>query len=107
MQIIVHQLKRLNRYLNLGLYIIIDCDRLVLMSLTNGTMIRSFASSETLDFYKYLVELDRYVSTWSVLSISEKCEARKAVTRSQILQNYKFDIYKHYNVKKYGDIYKE
>lgn len=102
MEVFVHIIKDLNRFLNLGLYMLVDSDRIMINSLSTGQNILEFNSSQTMDLYLSLVELKRLITSWSH-QISLNKEHTASVMRGTIFTNYKFDINKHYQPKKYGN----
>ena len=101
MEIIVHTIKDLNRYLNLGLYILVDSDRICLSSLTIGAILKEMPSASTLEFYQYLTDMKKMITSWSN-NYSLGKEKVAHTIRGQIFVNYKFDIEKHYNPQRYG-----
>lgn len=101
MEIIVHTIKELNRLLNLGLYILLDSDRICLSSLTIGAILKEMPSGSTLEFYRYLVELKRQITSWDLNRMNGRDKTAHTI-RGQIFVNYKFDIEKHYKLSKYG-----
>lgn len=102
MEIIIHIIKDLNRYLNLGLYILVDSDKICLSSLTIGAILKEMPSASSLEFYSYLMELKRQIHSWDLSRMNGR-ENTAHVIRGQIFVNYKFDIEKHYQLKKYGN----
>ena len=101
MEIIVHIIKDLNRYLNLGLYILVDSDRICLASLTLGAILKEISSASTLEFYQYLTDMKKQITSWSN-NYSLGKEKTAHTIRGQIFVSYKFDIEKHYNPQHYG-----
>lgn len=100
MEIFVHTIKDLNRYLNLGLYILVDSDKICLSSLTIGTILKEMPSVSTLEFYQYLLELKRQITSWDLNRMNGRDKTAHAI-RGQIFVNYKFDIEKHYKLSRY------
>ena len=101
MEIFVHIIKDLNRFLNLGLYILVDSDRICLVSLSIGAILKEFPCSSTLEFYDYLTHLKKQITSWSnYYSLSKENTAH--TLRGQIYVEYKFDIEKHYKPVRYG-----
>ena len=103
MEIIVHTIKDLNRYLNLGLYILVDSDRVCLCSLVLGESLLTMPSASTLEFYHSLMELKRQITSWDINRMKGR-EKTAHTIRGQIFVNYKFDIEKFYKLRKYGSI---
>ena len=101
MEVFVHIIKDLNRFLNLGLYILVDSDRICLSSLSIGVILKEFPCSATLEFYDYLTNLKRQITSWSNYS-SLGNEHTAHTLRGQIYVEYKFDIEKHYKPSRYG-----
>lgn len=102
MEIVVHLISDLNRYLNLGLYLMVDGRSLILTSLTNGKSLLCLNSSQSLELYKKLDNLKRLITSWSHhVSLEHKNVADKLM--HQIYFEYNFDITKHYELKKYGN----
>lgn len=102
MEIIVHTIKDLNRFLNLGLYILVDSDKICLISLSIGLVLKEFPSSDTLTFYQYLLELKRLIVSWDMHRTNNRVNTTNVV-RGQIYTSYRFDIDKHYKLNKYGN----
>lgn len=101
MEVFVHIIKDLNRCLNLGLYILVDSDRIALCALTPSCILKEFPCSATLEFYDYLITLKKQITSWS--NNSELGRENTAHTiRGQIFVAYKFDINKHYKLSRYG-----
>lgn len=84
MEIIVHTIKDLNRYLNLGLYILVDSDRICLSSLSIGAILKEMPSVSTLDFYDYLIELKRMITSWDLNRMNGRDKTAHTL-RGQIL----------------------
>ena len=101
MEIIVHTIKDLNRYLDLGIYLLVDAQKTLVLSLTTGLPLFELASVDTLTLYNKLIELKRLVSSWE-LHCSQGHKNTASVIRGQIYANYQFDINNHYHIKKYG-----
>lgn len=101
MEIFVHIIKDLNRFLNLGLYILVDSDRIMVNSLTTGQNILEFNSAQTMDLYTALTTLKTYITSWSNNSNLGRVNAANSI-RGTIYAHYKFDINNHYQEKKYG-----
>lgn len=101
MEIIVHTIQDLNRFLNLGIYLLVDADKIMLNSLTLGKNLLEFNSDQTLELYQSMVELKRLLTSWSVNSSVGKTNQAEYL-RGQISLAYKFDIKQHYHPKKYG-----
>lgn len=101
MEIFVHIIKDLNRYLNLGLYILVDSDKILVNSLATGQNLLEFNSSQTMDLYHALQDLKSKITHW-VYQVELNKPATAASIRGQIYANFKFDINKHYQPKKYG-----
>lgn len=102
MEIIVHTIKDLNRFLNLGLYILVDSDRICLSSLSIGAVLKEMPSVSTLEFYNYLLELKRMITSWDLNRMNGRDKTAHTI-RGQIFVNYKFDIEKYYKIRKYGN----
>ena len=102
MEIIVHTIKDLNRYLDLGIYLLVDAQKILVISLTTGTILIELASSDTLTLYTKLVELKKMITSWE-FHTSQGHANSSSVLRGQISANYQFDIVKHYHLKKYGN----
>lgn len=102
MEILVHIIKDLNRFLNLGLYILVDSDRICLSSLSLGVILKEMPSASTLDFYNYLMELKRQITSWDLNRMNGREKTAYSI-RGQIFIGYKFDIEKHYKLPKYGN----
>lgn len=102
MEIIVHTIKDLNRFLNLGLYILVDSDRICLSSLSIGAVLKAMPSVSTLEFYNYLLELKKMITSWDLNRMNGRDKTAHTI-RGQIFVNYKFDIEKHYKLSKYGN----
>lgn len=101
MEIIVHTIKDLNRYLDLGIYLLVDSQKTLVISLTSGQILIELASVDTLTLYTKLIELKRLINSWE-LHTSQNHVNTASVVRAQIHANYQFDIQKHYKIKKYG-----
>ena len=101
MEIIVHTIKDLNRYLDLGIYLLVDAQKSLVISLTTGQILIELASCDTLTLYEKLMELKRMITSWE-LHTSQNHANTSNVVRGQIHANYQFDIVKHYKIKKYG-----
>lgn len=101
MEIIVHTIKDLNRYLDLGIYLLVDSNKSIVLSLTTGLPLFELASVDTLTLYTKLMELKRMISAWE-LHTSQNHANTASVIRGQIHANYQFDILQHYKIKKYG-----
>ena len=102
MEIIKHIIKDLNRFIDLGIYLLIDSDRIMLLSLATNTVLREYPSASTLDLYNDLTELKRMISRWST-EISTGRENAANYLKGQIYMKYRFDITNHYHPKKYGN----
>ena len=100
MEIIVHIIKDLNRFLNLGLYILLDSDKICLMSLKLGCSIKDFSATTSLELYSYLTQLKNLITSWHLNSSLGKTAAANA-NRRHICVHYNFDITKHYYLSKY------
>lgn len=101
MEIIVATIKDLNRYLNLGLYILLDSERICLMSLSLGSVMKSFPATTSLELFNYLSELKRQITFWDL----NRCLGRFQTSykiRNDIKVHYRFDIDKHFKYPKYG-----
>lgn len=101
MEVFVHIIKDLNRYLNLGLYILFDQDRILVNSLNYGINLLEFNSAQTIDLYNALQDLKQKITSWDLKNSTGK-NTLASVVRGQIYNNYKFDIVKHYQISKYG-----
>lgn len=101
MEIIVHTIKDLNRFLNLGIYLLVDSRQIVLLSLTLGKALKEYNSTCTLELYQDLVELKKMLTSWSI-HYSKGMENAANMIKGQIHAKYNFDITKHYHPKKYG-----
>ena len=102
MEVFVHIIKDLNRYLNLGLYILVDSSTIMVNSLTLNVNILSFNASQTMDCYLALMDLKQKVTSWSTNNMMERYNAAAKI-QGQIFVTYKFDIANHYEIKKYGN----
>lgn len=102
MEIIVHIIKDLNRFLNLGIYLLVDADKIMLLSLATNSVLREYPSVGTLDLYNDLTELKRMISRWSA-EYSTGRENSANYLKGQIYMKYRFDITNHYQLKKYGN----
>ena len=101
MEIIVHIIKDINRYTDLGIYLLVDPQRLILLSLTTGLPLLEIPSADTLTLYTMMVELKRLITSYE-LYCSQGRQNMAASIRGQISMAYQFDIAKHYKLKKYG-----
>ena len=101
MEIIIHIIQDLNKSLDLGLYVLMDGNRICLMSLAKGIMLLDYPASATLDFYHALVELRRMISSWEFRSSNGQLNTMNNIA-GQIYTVYKFDINKHFKIRKYG-----
>ena len=101
MEIFIHIIKDLNRYLNLGIYLLVDADKIMLLSLATNSVLREYPSVSTLDLYNDLTELKRMISRWST-EYSTGRENAANYLKGQIYMKYRFDITNHYHPKKYG-----
>lgn len=102
MEIIVHIIKDLNRFLNLGIYLLVDADKIMLLSLATNSVLREYPSFSTLDLYNDLTELKRMISRWSI-EYSTGRENSANYLKGQIYMKFRFDITNHYQLKKYGN----
>lgn len=101
MEIYIHIIADLNRFLNLGLYITFDGRSIHLNTLNEGKILLAMNAKQNLDFYLKLVELKNLISRWSnnlSLGKTHLC-ARIA---QQIYLEYNFSIENNYQVQKYG-----
>lgn len=101
MEIVVHIIKDLNRYLNLGIYLLVDSQKIMVLSLTLGRILREYNSSDSLNLYKDLTELKRLLTSWHNY-YCRGLQNTAGQVAGQIYANYNFDINKHYEEKKYG-----
>lgn len=101
MEIIVHIIKDLNRFLNLGLYILLDSERICLMCLSSKDVMKSFPATTSLDLYNYLSELKKLIVSWDNNRMLGKFQVAYTLRR-HIMTHYRFDIDKHFNYQKYG-----
>lgn len=102
MEIIVHIIKDLNRFLNLGIYLLVDADKIMLLSLATNSVLREYPSVSTLDLYNDLIELKRMISRWSTEYSTGRENAANHL-KGQIYMKFRFDINNHYQLKKYGN----
>ena len=91
MEIIVHIIKDLNRFLNLGIYLLVDADKILLLSLATNSVLREYPSASTLDLYNDLTELKRMISRWSAEQSTGRVNAANYL-KGQIYMKYRFDI---------------
>ena len=101
MEIIVHIIQDLNRTLDLGLYVLMDGQRICLASLSKGLILLELPATSTLEFYQALIELRRKISSWELRSSNNQVNMRNNIA-GQIYMAYKFDINKHFKIPKYG-----
>lgn len=101
MEIIVATIKDLNRFLTLGLYILVDSERICLMSLSLGSVLRSFPATTSLDLFTYLSELKRMITSWDLNRSLGRFQTSYKI-RNDIKVHYLFDIDKHFKNPKYG-----
>lgn len=102
MEIIVRIIQDLNRTLDLGLYVLMDSNRICLLSLSTGTLLIELPSNSTLDFYLSLVDLKNKITSWHNNFMCNKPHVVNNLA-GQIYMSYKFDISKHFKLKKYGE----
>ena len=103
MEIIVHTIKDLNRFLDLGLYVIMDSTTLALASLAKNPVLYVCPASDTLKFYQSLQDLKKLIVNWSN-NRSLNREAVAAKYEHEIYMKYNFNIVEHYKLSKYGNI---
>lgn len=102
MEVYIHLISDLNRFLNLGLYLMADGQSLILTSLTTGNPLLCLNSKQSLDLYQKMTELKRLITSWSTHVSSGRKNVADRI-QQQIYFEYKFDIANHYQPKKYGN----
>lgn len=101
MEVFVRIIQDLNRTLDLGLYVLVDSNRICLLSLSKGIILIELPSSSTLDFYLALIDLKNKITSWHNNYMLDKTHVFNNIA-GQIYMSYKFDISKHFILKKYG-----
>ena len=101
MEIIVATIKDLNRFLNLGLYILLDSERICLMCLSSKEVLKSFPATTSLELFNYLSDLKKLITSWDNNRLLGKFQTAYSI-RCHIMTHYRFDIDKHFNYNKYG-----
>lgn len=101
MEIIVATIKDLNRFLNLGLYILLDSERICLMCLSSKEVLKSFPATTSLELFNYLSDLKKLITSWDNNRLLGKFQTAYTIRR-HIMTHYRFDIDKHFNYNKYG-----
>lgn len=102
MEVFVHIIRDLNRFLNLGLYILVDSSTIMVNSLTLNANLLSFNASQTMDCYLALMDLKQKITSWANNNMMERYNVAAKI-QGQIFVTFKFDISKHYEIKKYGN----
>lgn len=103
MEIIVRIIQDINRHLNLGLYLLVDSNNILVNSLVLGRKVMEFSSEQSLELYLQLTELLRISKSWSMHSLAGKTNVADTI-RGQIYSKFNFDINRHYKISKYGSI---
>lgn len=101
MEILVHLISDLNRYLNLGLYVTFDGRNIHLNTLSQGRILLDVDARQSLLFYQKLTDLKRLITSWNNHLYAGKPNTAVRI-QQQIYSDYHFDISKHYQLQKYG-----